>query len=71
MTIVIITLVIMLTIIILLFYGLKKWKSLIVTQDESEEDNLELPIEDSRSHIPIWILLIGIFIVTFIAYFFE
>ena len=71
MTIVVITLVIMITIIILLFYGLKKWKSLIVTQDASEEDNLELPIEDSRSHIPIWILLIGIFLITFIAYLFQ
>lgn len=66
MTVVILTLAILLAIINLLFYGLKKWKQLVVNQDESEEDNLEIPVEDSRSRLPLWVLLIGIFIITLI-----
>ena len=71
MTIVLIDLIILISIIFFLFYGIRKWKTLITSQEDNEQDRFENPVEDSRTRFPLWILLIGILLITFIAYIFN
>ncbi|MDD3001256.1 MAG: hypothetical protein PHF29_05840 [Candidatus Riflebacteria bacterium] len=71
MLIVLVNLIILIAVIMLLLYGLKKWNKLITDGDDNEPDSFSMITEKSNVLKPMWILIIGILLITFIFYLYN
>lgn len=71
MLIALVNLIILIAVIMLLLYGLKKWNKLITDGDDNEPDSFSIIAEKSNVLKPLWTLIIGIMIITFIAYLYN
>lgn len=71
MLIALVNLIILIAVIMLLLYGLKKWNKLITDGDDNEPDSFSIIAEKSNVLKPLWILIIGIMIITFTVYLYN
>lgn len=67
MFIVILNLFLFLAVIWIILYGLHQWPRILGESDELYPS--KLPVEGSAWYLPVWIFLIGIFVISLISYF--
>jgi predicted membrane metal-binding protein len=67
MFIVIFNLFLFLAVICIILYGLSQWPRILGDSDELYPG--KLPVEGSGWHLPVWVFLMGIFVITLVSFF--